>query len=106
METFSEFSKKFIFQVKQCCYSDVSIAPGNTGLIYAVGSDKTLKQMQGDQMLKEVDLHTLTLSSVVQSHDGSMLFRYIYSFFNGFFTIVLYCLYSDDIHFQINQILG
>ena len=62
--------------MKQCCYSDVSIAPDNTGLIYAVGSDKTLKQMQGDQMLKEVDLHTLTLSSVVQSHDGSMLFRY------------------------------
>ena len=72
------FFQTFSFlQVKQCCYSDVSIAPDNTGLIYAVGSDKTLKQMQGDQMLKEVDLHTLTLSSVVQSHDGSMLFRYI-----------------------------
>ena len=70
------FFQTFSFlQVKQCCYSDVSIAPDNTGLIYAVGSDKTLKQMQGDQMLKEVDLHTLTLSSVVQSHDGSMLFR-------------------------------
>ena len=82
MEMFFDFEfffKDFSFlQVKQCCYSDVSIAPDNTGLIYAVGSDKTLKQMQGDQMLKEVDLHTLTLSSVVQSHDGSMLFRYYF----------------------------
>ena len=85
MEIFSILSclKKFFFQVKQCCYSDVSIAPDTTGFIYGVGSDKTLKQMQGDQMLKEVDLHTLTLSAVVQSHDGSMLFRYIYRFFKG-----------------------
>ena len=81
MEIFSilsYFKINFFFQVKQCCYSDVSIAPDNTGFIYGVGSDKTLKQMQGDQMLKEVDLYTLTLSAVVQSHDGSMLFRYIY----------------------------
>ena len=44
-------------------FSDVSIAPDNSGLIYAVGSDKTMKQMQKDNMLKEVDLHTITLSS-------------------------------------------
>ena len=60
--------------VKTCVYSDVSIAPDSSGLIYAVGSDKTIKQMEKDNMLKEVDLHTFTLSSVVLSHDGSMLF--------------------------------
>ena len=31
--------------VKTCVYSDVSIAPDSSGLIYAVGSDKTIKQM-------------------------------------------------------------
>ena len=31
---------------KQCSFSDVSMAPDNSGLIYAVGSDKTIKQFQ------------------------------------------------------------
>ena len=60
--------------LKQCSFSDVSMAPDNSGLVYAVGSDKTIKQFQGAQVLKEIDLHTITLSSVVLSHDGSMLF--------------------------------
>ena len=54
--------------------SDVSMAPDNSGYIYAVGSDKTIKQFQESQTTKEVDLHTITLSTVVLSHDGTMLF--------------------------------
>ena len=55
-------------------FSDVSMAPDNSGYIYAVGSDKTIKQFQESQTTKEVDLHTITLSTVVLSHDGTMLF--------------------------------
>jgi WD40 repeat protein len=50
------------------------MAPDKSGLIYAVGSDKTIKQFKESQVLREVDLHTITLSSVVLSHDGKMLF--------------------------------
>ena len=32
--------------MKQCSFSDVSMAPDNSGLIYAVGSDKTIKQFK------------------------------------------------------------
>ena len=60
--------------MKQCAYSDVSIDPGNSGIIYAVGSDKTIKQIKESQILKEVDLHTITLSAVALSHGGNMLF--------------------------------
>ena len=55
-------------------FSDVSMAPDNSGLIYAVGSDKTIKQFKESQATKEIDLHTITLSTVVLSHEGTMLF--------------------------------
>lgn len=38
------------------------------------GSDKTIKQFKESECMKEIDLHTITLSSVVMSHDGGMLF--------------------------------
>ena len=78
--------------IKTCSYNDVTLSPDNSStnqevdakdatptdenscVIYAVGSDKTVKQIQESTLLKEVDLHTLTLSSLVQSNDGSMLF--------------------------------
>ena len=60
--------------IKQCSFSDVSMAPDNSGLIYAVGSDKTIKQFKESQATKEIDLHTITLSTVVLSHEGTMLF--------------------------------
>ena len=50
------------------------MAPDNSGLIYAVGSDKTIKQFKESQATKEIDLHTITLSTVVLSHEGTMLF--------------------------------
>ena len=79
--------------VKTCSYNDVTLSPedsialqdtdltgavSGTGkkscVIYAVGSDKTVKQIQESNLLKEVDLHTLTLCSLVLSNDGRMLF--------------------------------
>ena len=52
----------------------VSVNGKKSCVIYAVGSDKTVKQIQESNLLKEVDLHTLTLSSLVLSNDGCMLF--------------------------------
>ena len=78
--------------IKTCSYNDVTLSPDNSSaqqidanevistetknscVIYAVGSDKTVKQIQESTLLKEVDLHTLTVSSLVLSNDGSMLF--------------------------------
>ena len=50
------------------------MAPDNSGLIYAVGSDKTIKEFKDAQATKEIDLHTITLSTVVLSHGGTMIF--------------------------------
>ena len=79
--------------IKTCSYKDVTLSPDDSYagqdadkkdaaakngkkscVIYAVGSDKTVKQIQDSTLLKEVDLHTLTLSALVLSNDGSMLF--------------------------------
>ena len=77
--------------IKTCSYNDVTLSPDGKGIdandavvskddgknscvIYSVGSDKTVKQIHESTVLKEVDLHTLTLSSLVLSNDGTMLF--------------------------------
>ena len=79
--------------IKTCSYNDVTLSPDDkfagqneddaaaanaagkkSCVIYAVGSDKTVKQIQSSTLLKEVDLHTLTLSSLALSNDGNMLF--------------------------------
>jgi len=53
--------------------------------VYAVGTDKTIKQIKGSNILREIDLHTVTLSSVVLSHNGNMLFTgMIYNFYGTF----------------------
>ena len=41
---------------------------------YAVGSDKTIKQIAGSTLVREIDLHTLNLSSLALSFDGRVLF--------------------------------
>ena len=80
--------------IKTCTYHDVTLSPEDdlpgqnpetttdavatdrkkSCVIYAVGTDKTVKQIHESTVLKEVDLHTLTLSSLVLSNDGNMLF--------------------------------
>ena len=41
---------------------------------YAVGSDKTIKQIAGSTLVREIDLHTLNLSSLSLSFDERVLF--------------------------------
>lgn len=59
---------------KECSYNDVSLSNAD-GVVYAVGSDKTVKQFVGSKLVREVDLHTFVLSAVVVSNDGRMVRR-------------------------------
>ncbi|KAL3868099.1 hypothetical protein ACJMK2_040935 [Sinanodonta woodiana] len=59
--------------LKTCNYTGVAITPeGKT--TFAVGSDRTLKEIADSQILREVEAGETTLSSVVLSHSGRMLF--------------------------------
>lgn len=59
--------------LKSCSYTGVSVTPdGKT--TFAVGSDKTLKEISDSQILREVEAGEVTLSSVALSHSGRMLF--------------------------------
>ena len=59
--------------LKSCSYTSVAISPdGKT--TYAVGSDKTLKEVADSQVLRDVDSADMTLTSVAMSHSGRMLF--------------------------------
>nr|XP_040582177.1 cilia- and flagella-associated protein 57-like [Lepeophtheirus salmonis] len=59
--------------LKECSYNDLTLSPCGE-YVYAIGSDKTVKMMHKSELLKEVDLHTFTLSSIILSRDGKMLF--------------------------------
>lgn len=59
--------------LKSCHYTGVAVTPdGKT--TFAVGSDKTLKEISDSQILREVDSGETTLSNVALSHSGRMLF--------------------------------
>ncbi|KAH3831997.1 cilia- and flagella-associated protein 57-like [Dreissena polymorpha] len=59
--------------LKSCHYTGVAVThDGKT--TFAVGSDKTLKEISDSQILREVDAGETTLSSVALSHSGRMLF--------------------------------
>eukprot|EP00094_Tigriopus_californicus_P008583 TCALIF_08273-PA protein Name:"Similar to WDR65 WD repeat-containing protein 65 (Homo sapiens)" AED:0.08 eAED:0.08 QI:0/0.28/0.12/0.75/0.42/0.37/8/0/1160 len=62
--------------IKTCSYNDVTLdaAEEEKLVTYAVGSDKTIKEICQSGLLREIDLHTLTLSSVALSFDRRMLF--------------------------------
>ena len=61
------------YVLKSCSYTSVTIAPdGKT--TFAVGSDKTLKEIADSQKLRDVDSGDTTLTSVAMSHSGRMLF--------------------------------
>ena len=99
--------------IKTCSYNDVTLSPDNSSahqvdanevistegknscVIYSVGSDKTVKQIQDSTLLKEVDLHTLTLSSLVLSNDGSMLFSGNSIFIRKFLHLRIYIILSE-----------
>ncbi|PIK39548.1 putative cilia- and flagella-associated protein 57 [Apostichopus japonicus] len=59
--------------LKSCSYTSVTTTPdGKT--TFAVGSDRTVKEISDSQILREVDSNEVTLSQVVMSHSGRMLF--------------------------------
>ncbi|CAL1538634.1 unnamed protein product [Lymnaea stagnalis] len=59
--------------MKSCNYTSVVITPdGKT--TFAVGSDKTLKEIADSHVLREVPAGDMTLSTVAMSHSGRMLF--------------------------------
>ncbi|ESO94501.1 hypothetical protein LOTGIDRAFT_118162 [Lottia gigantea] len=59
--------------LKSCSYTGVTVAPdGKT--TFAVGSDKTLKEISDSSVIREVPTGDMTLSNLVLSHSGRMLF--------------------------------
>ena len=58
--------------VKTCSFSYLTLSP-DTNTIYAVGSDKTLKQICQSRIVQEIDLHSFNLSSICLSGDGKVL---------------------------------
>lgn len=59
--------------LKSCSYTCVTSSPDGK-VTFAVGSDRTLKEISDSQILREVDSNETTLSQVVMSHSGRMLF--------------------------------
>ncbi|KAH9523432.1 Cilia- and flagella-associated protein 57 [Bulinus truncatus] len=69
------FSGKRISEsvMKSCNYTSVTVTPdGKT--TFAVGTDKTLKEIADSHILREVTASEITLSAVAMSHSGRMLF--------------------------------
>ncbi|XP_028390638.1 cilia- and flagella-associated protein 57-like [Dendronephthya gigantea] len=59
--------------LKSCSYTGVAVSPdGRT--TYAVGSDKTLKEICDSQILREVSSSEMVLTQVSMSRSGRMLF--------------------------------
>lgn len=58
--------------VKTCSFSYLTLSP-DSHTLYAVGSDRTLKQISRSRIEQEIDLHSFALSSVCLSGDGRVL---------------------------------
>ncbi|XP_029474302.1 cilia- and flagella-associated protein 57 isoform X2 [Rhinatrema bivittatum] len=59
--------------LKSCSYSSVAIS-ADAKTIFAVGSDKTLKEICDSQILREVPSFDMAYTAVVVSHSGRMVF--------------------------------
>ncbi|KAJ8306471.1 hypothetical protein KUTeg_017016 [Tegillarca granosa] len=58
---------------KKCSYTGVAVTPDGKNT-FAVGSDKSLREISDSMILREVKAGDMTLSSVCLSHSGRMLF--------------------------------
>ena len=58
--------------VKTCSFSYLTLSPDSEN-IYAVGSDRTMKQLVKSAVHQEIDLHSFQLSSVCLSPNGKVL---------------------------------
>ncbi|KAG7481579.1 hypothetical protein MATL_G00068090 [Megalops atlanticus] len=59
--------------LKTCMYTNVTISP-DAKIIFAVGTDCTLKEIQDCQIVKEVPSNDVTYTAVALSHLGRVLF--------------------------------
>ncbi|XP_019386797.1 PREDICTED: cilia- and flagella-associated protein 57 isoform X1 [Crocodylus porosus] len=59
--------------LKTCSYSSVAISP-DTKIIFAVGSDQTLKEISDSSILREVPTFDVVYTAIVVSHSGRMVF--------------------------------
>ncbi|KAM7161419.1 cilia- and flagella-associated protein 57 isoform 2-T2 [Macrochelys suwanniensis] len=59
--------------LKSCSYSGVAISP-DAKIIFAVGSDQTLKEISDSSILREVPTFDVTYTAIVMSHSGRMVF--------------------------------
>ena len=58
--------------VKLCSFSYLTLSP-DSSTIFAVGSDRTLKQISQSRIVQEIDLHSFDLSSICISNNGKVL---------------------------------
>ncbi|XP_022254877.1 cilia- and flagella-associated protein 57-like, partial [Limulus polyphemus] len=59
--------------LKTCSYTDVSISSdGKT--TFAVGTDKTIKEISDSQIIRKAEMGNVVLTTVALSHSGRMLF--------------------------------
>uniref|UniRef100_A0A8D1JCS1 Cilia- and flagella-associated protein 57 n=1 Tax=Sus scrofa TaxID=9823 RepID=A0A8D1JCS1_PIG len=59
--------------LKSCSYNCVTISPDGK-IIFAVGSDQTLKEIADSSVLREMPAFDVTYTAVVISHSGRMMF--------------------------------
>uniref|UniRef100_F6PN18 Cilia- and flagella-associated protein 57 n=1 Tax=Ornithorhynchus anatinus TaxID=9258 RepID=F6PN18_ORNAN len=59
--------------LKSCSYNCITVSP-DSKIIFAVGSDRTLKEISDSSILREVSAFDVIYTSVVISHSGRMVF--------------------------------
>uniref|UniRef100_UPI00398EDE99 cilia- and flagella-associated protein 57 n=1 Tax=Pristiophorus japonicus TaxID=55135 RepID=UPI00398EDE99 len=59
--------------LKSCSYTGLCISPDSKS-IFAVGSDRTVKEITDSQIIREVTSNDVAYTCVVMSHSGRMLF--------------------------------
>ncbi|XP_030679044.1 cilia- and flagella-associated protein 57 [Nomascus leucogenys] len=59
--------------LKSCSYNCVTVSP-DAKIIFAVGSDHTLKEIADSSILREISAFDVTYTAVVISHSGRMMF--------------------------------
>uniref|UniRef100_A0A2K6AI05 Cilia- and flagella-associated protein 57 n=1 Tax=Mandrillus leucophaeus TaxID=9568 RepID=A0A2K6AI05_MANLE len=59
--------------LKSCSYNCVTVSP-DAKIIFAVGSDHTLKEIADSSILREISAFDLTYTTIVISHSGRMMF--------------------------------
>ncbi|XP_010370157.1 cilia- and flagella-associated protein 57 isoform X1 [Rhinopithecus roxellana] len=59
--------------LKSCSYNCVTVSP-DAKIIFAVGSDHTLKEIADSSILREISAFDVTYTTIVISHSGRMMF--------------------------------